>query len=153
MPTRGTFKERVIPSAVEIAWLAGLLEGEGSFLMIRSSKVYRYPQIVVNMTDRDVIVRVAGLFGGSVYDIPRYVEGRKLSYRAQITGSGAAQWMMDLYPWLGERRRSRIDKVLAEYRAQEPTQVRRQRACSEAASKRLRSNSNGQFTAVRTPEV
>ncbi|MGF0319389.1 hypothetical protein [Nocardia fluminea] len=142
-----------MPTAVEIAWLAGLLEGEGSFLMIRSSKVYRYPQIVVNMTDRDVIVRVAGLFGGSVYDIPRYVEGRKLSYRAQITGSGAAQWMMDLYPWLGERRRSRIDEVLAEYRAQEPTRIRRQRACSEAAAKRLRSNSNGQFMAFGMPEV
>ncbi|MFD4428405.1 hypothetical protein, partial [Nocardia sp. NPDC058497] len=133
-----------MPTEVEIAWLAGLLEGEGSFAMIRSrvgGKVYRYPHIIVNMTDRDVIARVAGLFGGSVYDVPRYIEGRKLAYRAQITGSGAAQWMKDLYPWLGKRRRSRIDEVLAEYRAQEPTQVRRQRACSEDAATRLRIDS------------
>lgn len=137
-----------MPSDTEIAWLAGLLEGEGSFAMIRScvgGKVYRYPKIVVNMTDRDVIERVADLFGGSVYDIPRYIEGRKLQYRAQITGSGAAQWMNDLYPWLGDRRRERIDAVLAEYRAQEPTAVRRRRACAEAATQRRRSESNGQF--------
>ena len=46
----------------DLMWLAGLLEGEGSFLMARNivaGKVYRYPKITVNMTDRDVIEHAA----------------------------------------------------------------------------------------------
>ncbi|MFC9963614.1 hypothetical protein ACFVH4_05135 [Nocardia ignorata] len=143
-----------MPTEAETAWLAGLLEGEGSFAMIKchvGGKVYRYPKIVVNMTDRDIISRVADLFGGSVYDMPRYIEGRKAQYRAQITGSGAARWMQDLYPWLGERRRTRIDAVLTEYLGQEPTRVRRRRSCSEAAANRLRSTTSGQFMAAELP--
>lgn len=50
---------------IETAWLAGLLEGEGYFGTINSwvsGRCYRYPRIGVNMTDRDVIDRVATLW-------------------------------------------------------------------------------------------
>jgi len=44
-----------------IAWTAGLLEGEGSFGMSGRSIA-----IGINMTDRDVIDRIAGVLGGHI---------------------------------------------------------------------------------------
>jgi hypothetical protein len=103
-------------------------------------KVYRYPKVIVNMTDKDVIDHVVAMFGGSTYAMPpaRKFPDRKPQWRAQISGWQAADWMRRLYPCLGTRRRARIDEILAEYEAQEPTQVRRSRSCSEAAAKRPR---------------
>lgn len=137
-------------SDTEIAWLAGLLEGEGSFWMLTShvaGKQYRYPKVVVNMTDRDIIERVAAMFETSIYTMPiqRNYPERKQQWRAQISGARAAEWMRRLYPWLGERRRAKIDEVLAEYGEIEPTEVRRRKACIEAAARRKRPCADGRF--------
>jgi hypothetical protein len=99
------------------------------------------------MTDRDVIEHVARLFGGKkVYDMPpaKRHPDRLLQYRAHLTGSKAAELMRNLYPFLGQRRRAKIDEIIADYEAREPTQVRRKRRCSEAAAKRSR-RSDGTF--------
>lgn len=130
-------------SEAEIAWLAGILEGEGSFWMLTShvsGKQYRYPKIAVTMTDRDVIEGVAALIGGSVYSVPpsRSQPDRLPAFRAQASGANAAEWMRLLHPWLGARRRAKIDEVLAEYALAEPTAERRARSCSAAAAERTR---------------
>lgn len=109
-------------SDIEIAWLAGLLEGEGSFMMCNNrggGKTYRYPKIVVGMTDRDIIERVAAIFGTSVYNLPdytypQYQKPRKPAYRAAVQGTKAAELMKALYPWLGARRRAKVDEVFLE---------------------------------------
>lgn len=140
-----------VVSDLDVAWLAGLLEGEGTFLMYRNhvgGRVYRYPKVAVNMTDEDIIERVAALFGTKVYVMPQYVEGRKQQWRAHATGSNAAAWMRRLYPLLGQRRRARIDEVLAEYDACEPTDDRRRKSCKEATLRRERDSATGQFVAV-----
>lgn len=133
-----------------MAWLAGLLEGEGSFYMLTShvgGKPYRYPKIVVNMTDQDVIEHVARILGGSVYTMPKAKKfpDRKQQWRAQASGSNAATWMRRLRPMMSARRQAKIEEILAEYGTIEPTEVRRQRACSEAAA--LRPRVNGRFVA------
>jgi hypothetical protein len=138
-------------SEAEVAWLAGLLEGEGSFMMVNNrvgGKLYRYPKVVVNMTDRDIIDRVATMFGTTTYEMPAPPKvSHKQQWRATVTGVKAAEWMRRLYPWLGERRRARIDEVLVEYGAIESTEVRRQRACREGALRRWRDRKSGQFLA------
>jgi len=124
-----------------VAWLAGLLEGEGYFGIINSrvgGKTYRYPRIGVNMTDLDVIDRVGTMWGIKTFSWQPPPPSKKRQHRVMISGWAAADWMRRLYPWLGDRRRQRIDRILAEYDAQEPTQKRRSRACSEAAAKRSR---------------
>jgi hypothetical protein len=91
------------------------------------------------MTDRDVVERVAALFGTSLHEQRRtYGVSRKLTYRAVLTGTRAADLMRALRPLMGERRRAKIDEVLAEYEARVPTAVRRREACSAAASDRAR---------------
>lgn len=100
---------------------------------IVNQKLYLYPKIVVSMTDRDIIDRVADLFGTSTYVIPNKSPGnRKDAYRAQINGARAAALMAKLKPIMGARRSSRIDEILEEYGELESTEVRRARSCSEA---------------------
>jgi hypothetical protein len=80
----------VIPTP-EIAWVAGLLEGEGAFLMSGRSIT-----IVMPSTDRDVIERIALLLGARVYGpLKRGLlqQGYKPMYRAQVKGPAAAGWI------------------------------------------------------------
>lgn len=86
--------------------------------MMRShsgGKVYRYPKIVVCMTDRDVILRAANLFGNAVYIVPMQREEQLQQYRAQISGSKAAELMEQLLPEMGARRSAKIKEIIEEY--------------------------------------
>ena len=100
-------------SEADIAWLAGLLEGEGSFFMTGRGDYY-YPTIVVSMTDRDVVERVSRMFGTGIYaqkQDKRYPNA-KIGYRTQTTGHKAAGLMEQLLPWMGERRSQKIKELL-----------------------------------------
>ena len=53
-------------SAADVAWVAGIMEGEGSFVMSNGYKngvCYRYPRVIAGMTDQDVVARLASYFG------------------------------------------------------------------------------------------
>lgn len=128
---------------LDIAWLAGLLEGEGSFMMARNNvggRTYRYPKITVNMTDKDVIASAAKMFGTSVYVMPQYNPNLKPQWRATVQGSRAAALMRAVLPWMGNRRSARIGQILDEYDQAETTQSRRRRSNALASSKRARSS-------------
>jgi hypothetical protein len=98
----------------QIAWLTGLLEGEGSFVMS-----CRAITIALSMTDRDVVERAASLLGGRVYDgsLGRLRGCRKPQFRTYLKGPGAAAWMMTMYAWLGERRRGQVRQALLKWSA------------------------------------
>lgn len=114
-----------------LEWLAGFLEGEGSFGMVETQKRYWYPLIQVSTTDADVVSRAAGLFGTKLLGPWKQTGLRndgsscKLMYGARVRGANAAGWMMTLYSLLGERRRCKIRDVLARWRAMpsEPLRV------------------------------
>lgn len=104
----------MIPTT-QIAWVAGLLEGEASFFMSGRSIT-----ITIRMTDRDVIDRVANLFGGRVYGPVdrRYLDkGHQPIWQTQVKGPKAAAWMMTIYRLLGRRRRSQVALALRRWRA------------------------------------
>jgi len=88
-PTPGLPHE--IP-AHELRWLAGLLEGEGSFLKGPPSAP-RHPMIAVQMTDEDVIARVAAMFGRKPGHWQPPQARWQATYSARITGAKAAAWM------------------------------------------------------------
>lgn len=94
----------------DIAWIAGLLEGEGSFLVANKSIC-----VMCQMTDKDIIERLASYFvcpvGGPDKD-GRNNGIRKQAWRIRFYGSRAASWMMTLYPLMGERRKKQIEKCL-----------------------------------------
>jgi hypothetical protein len=100
----------------DIAWLAGLLEGEGYFGVNRSG-TGTYPTITLEMTDEDVVRRAAAALGAIrvTRDEPR--DGRwRTTYVATISGSAAAEWMRRLRPLMGRRRTQAIDAARAGYR-------------------------------------
>lgn len=55
---------------VETTWLAGLLEGEGSFGLVECSSGrgyhYRTPYVSIEMTDHDIIDRVSDLLNKKI---------------------------------------------------------------------------------------
>ncbi|MGH8518847.1 MAG: hypothetical protein ACREUE_15455, partial [Panacagrimonas sp.] len=61
--TFGTPTEGDLNGQCAVAWLAGLLEGEGSFTISRYSPEIAYPVVSLQMCDEGVVVRAAGLLG------------------------------------------------------------------------------------------
>jgi hypothetical protein len=101
-------------TASTLYWLAGLLEGEGSFVPGSPSSP-TMPRITIAMTDEDVIARVADLWGVR-YHIDRTKQGHyKTPYIASIKGARAANLMRQLYPLMSKRRQQQIARALANY--------------------------------------
>ena len=94
-------------------WLAGLLEGEGSFMKGPPSSP-NLPIVKVEMCDEDVIHHAAHLLNASVTIIDRYPErGYKRVFRITLKGSRAVQLMLGLRPLMGDRRSRDIGSALA----------------------------------------
>jgi hypothetical protein len=72
-------------SAVELAWLAGLLEGEGSFMPGPPSDP-RMPIICLAMNDEDVMARVGRMLGRKVLPVKRRSERWRQSYQLRVHG-------------------------------------------------------------------
>lgn len=116
------------PSTRELAWLAGLLEGEGSFGLHRKKDQERaYPIISLGMTDRDVVSQAAGLMGKGLTGPYGGLQGHKPWWNLTIYGAKAVAWMMTLYVLLGERRQARIREVLKYWRELPERSTRRQK--------------------------
>jgi len=97
-----------------IAWLAGLLEGEGTF-----TNAGGYPRISATMCDRDVLERAAKIIGiptvSPKEDARSAERGWTPGFQISITGAGAADWMRRLRSSMGQRRTREIDLAIATY--------------------------------------
>jgi hypothetical protein len=104
-------------SELDWGWVIGLLEGEGCFT-IRSVGKYRYPRIIVASTDFDVLHRLQSLVPGNLtgpYDPKANGSlGSKPQMRWTSTKKGdTIDLMKQLLPHMSERRKARIEEVLA----------------------------------------
>ena len=95
----------------DIAWLAGLIEGEGSFGFKKGC-----PRIEIQMTDADVVSRAASVLGVKPRAPWIRKDGYKPVWACCAFGSRAIGWMMTLLPLLGERRRARIAEIVSLWR-------------------------------------
>jgi DNA-binding transcriptional regulator YiaG len=98
----------------DLAWLAGLLEGEGSFLKAPPSKP-NCPHVSLEMTDKDVVERAALLMEGKAVRVNIRNDLWKQSYRVIIRGSRGVALMRLLYSMMSARRRAQIDAALETY--------------------------------------
>lgn len=100
----------------ELYWLAGLLEGEGSFLFGPPSQPNRI-SLALQMTDEDVVRRAALMMGEQPVGCTRRnsEKGWKPLYYFRVRGKEAAAWMKLLLPLMGLRRSQRIREVLAAF--------------------------------------
>lgn len=103
----------------ELYWLAGWLEGEGSFVAPPPSSP-RGPRIHVNCCDRDVVFEVARLLRVKPREMqdPRGLErGWSASWRALLTGGRAITLMQAIRPVMGIRRQQQIDQATEKAKA------------------------------------
>lgn len=109
---------------LEIAWIAGLVEGEGCFII--SGAGNGTPTIRVAMTDEDVVDKLRHMWG---YTNNTQVTAAKLStYRNQklgfkktvhsayIYGEPALVVMQRILPHMGLRRRAKIEEILVRFK-------------------------------------
>lgn len=100
-------------SAANIRWLAGLLEGEGTFRCQKHS-----PNIKLKMTDLDVVERAKLIMDGNPITSRQPPQAHyKTQFYFGVNGRAAAEWMMTLYSLMGVRRRARIRSSLELWRA------------------------------------
>jgi len=93
-------------------WLAGLLEGEGSFMSGPPSRP-NCPIIACEMSDKDVIDRVADLFGVTyIYENVPDEETWSSTYKVNVKGTSAMKLMKELKPLMSERRQNQIQRAL-----------------------------------------
>lgn len=117
----------------DICWLAGLIEGEGCFYVHtkiykrqNGTTTYKQPKIIISMTDKDVIERVAKMFGCFVQVQSKTAnanKGGKIQYTAFSTGNKAIAWMMTLYSLMGTRRKAKIKEVISMWKVYEKVKL------------------------------
>jgi len=93
-------------SDTDLAWLAGLLEGEGCFCYQCS------PGIKLGMTDKDVVSKVANLLGRWVRGPYRYRTNKKAVFYTEIWSHEAIWWMKKLLPYMSVRRSAKIKEIV-----------------------------------------
>lgn len=104
----------------DLNWLAGLLEGEGSFIKGSPSNPNQ-PSINLQMTDEDIVARVATLFQVSYYKNQRKNKPTwNPIYICRVKGIRAHDIMVKLKPLMGTRRKSQIDAALLNYIKRSP---------------------------------
>lgn len=91
----------------DLLWLAGLLEGEGSFDAHRG----KYPRIRLAMTDRDVVGRAASLMDAKIR-LSLHPAPAKSTWHTEISGARAEGIMREILPFMGSRRSGKIADVL-----------------------------------------
>lgn len=100
----------------DLDWLAGFLEGEGSF-MSAGAKHYTGIRIMVWSTDSDVIYRAAAILGVSVKGPAIRGKAKPILYLTVY--KTAPEWMMTLYPLMGRRRKDQIRKCLDRWKGKQ----------------------------------
>ena len=122
----------------DIVWMAGLLEGEAWFGWKRNRRndKHKLSSIVISvqMTDRDVVKRVAALWKrplGGPYRNAKHSE-YKATYTTCITATDAASWCMMIYDMMGKRRQTRIRHMLKHWRGQKVIRSGRIATCHQA---------------------
>lgn len=100
---------------LQVAYLAGLLEGEGCFINVAGSNTGGVA-IKISMTDLDVLQAVHAVFGGSCSGEPRQpgTLGYKPMYSWYLCGrERVAELLEAVRPYMGGRRTGKIDEILA----------------------------------------
>lgn len=124
---KGTIYEHREPTEIELAWVTGIWEGEGSWSYKKgrtrtfdNGKTYTekdYLIMKMSMTDQDIMERVAAIMdgrkitwsdGGPVHK----AAGQKPCYHISLQGESAKRWTELMKPYLGNRRKEKYQMIM-----------------------------------------
>src|SRR6478609_5202089 len=92
-----------------VAYAAGVIEGEGSFMTTTNGYS---PRVQVSMTDKDVLEQLQKTFGcGTIHAITKREEHWKDAWVWRCSGNEALRVMEVVYPYMGLRRKAKIEEV------------------------------------------
>lgn len=103
-----------MPSKEEVAWVAGILEGEGTFGFTDTYS----PFIQIAMTDLDIIERVNNLLSNgesNILVIDGVTSNHKTQYKIKLHGEYSINWMKLILPFMGNRRTEKINEIFTKY--------------------------------------
>ncbi len=108
----GTTRSDLLPSehptTIDIAWAAGLYEGEGSAGDTKATRTNSRADTLAKVGQKDpwILHRLKALFGGHIY---RYrLKGGEFFYVWQVHGTLARGFLMTIYSRLSPRRRTQV---------------------------------------------
>lgn len=90
------------PTLNQIAWAAGVFEGEGSACWAGTT-----PQVRVTQKGIWLLERFQELFGGAIY------KTHKNCHCWQVNGSRARGFILTIYTYMSPRRKEQLKKCLA----------------------------------------
>jgi hypothetical protein len=112
-------------SYCELTWAAGLFEGEGYICLVGKAGQGGYKsncwRIGIEMTDKDIVERFANIFDLPVKFKPKAHKNPKWKdlYVAQVSRQAKVKEIVDaLLPYMGERRRLKMEEFLGDFKAQ-----------------------------------
>jgi len=100
-------------TTAELAWVAGFLEGEGTFAFSRSA------QVTAVQVQREPLDRLLQILGGTIqgpYENKKSTRCQPF-FRWCLYGAPAAGVMFTMFPWMSLKRRVQIKKAIARWRA------------------------------------
>lgn len=98
----------------DIAYCAGLFDGEGTIFLGKGSKSTRKPRLQVQMTDRAPVAKIASVFGGSVY-AKTAQPGKKPLFSWTVEGKRAMDAAVEMLPYFVIKRRRALAEMVASY--------------------------------------
>lgn len=99
----------------DLYWIAGLIEGEGSFVIHNHLTGTKSFQFTMGMTDKDTINKASRILKGNpngYFEGTRNSPTHKRIYRIKMSGVQAIGWMMTLYPLMSQRRQEKIKEII-----------------------------------------
>lgn len=109
----------MIKNEADRGWVAGLIEGEGCFTFNKQFKAktgltYHYPKFQLKMVDFDVVRKLADLLDiESIYINNPSGSQKQKQYAVMAHGDLAIEIMLTIRDLMGDRRRQKIDEILA----------------------------------------
>lgn len=112
-PRREVRRERApeakrAPTALDRAWAAGFLEGEGCFVQ---RKWTRQVSVIGVQVNPEPLLRLQEVFGGSVHLNSRPKGNQQQAYRWVVHGERARRVMVAVYAFMSATRRTQIQRA------------------------------------------
>lgn len=92
------------PSECDIAWMAGIYEGEGCVSGIKGRTI-----ALVNQKDPEILYRIREMFGGSITEVRK---GTRFNCHVwKLYGDVARSMFAQILPYMSTRRKMQIEKA------------------------------------------
>ncbi len=90
-------------SKIELAYLAGFVDGEGTISIVSAGKEYMRPTISISNSDTTVIDFVNTHWQSNVYKAKGWGQNSKDMYCVRVVNQHAIEFIKDLLPYLNQK--------------------------------------------------